>query len=263
MRLVRLLVGIIALSGIFADAQMPRAEVADCAGVVVDDNGVPVPSAEVTLKDAAGHSYRTETDAAGRFAFHNLSSGDYQAEARKAGFFLLAGQAVTLHAGGNELSLLLNHEQEVREKVQVTVPGNQIDTQDTTERSTLTARDIRDIPVPNTHILQQSLVALPEIVEDHSDNLHVGGARSGETQYIMAGFEIGDPVSGALTSRFNVAAARGVAVQTGRIGSGYAHSGAGILSLETFDGDDRWRFGTTNRSEERRVGKECDSRWGQ
>src|SRR5205823_13901305 len=83
MRLVRLLVGIIALSGIFADAQMPRAEVADCAGVVVDDNGVPVPSAEVTLKDAAGHSYRTETDAAGRFAFHNLSSGDYQAEARK------------------------------------------------------------------------------------------------------------------------------------------------------------------------------------
>jgi len=246
MRLVRLLVGIIALSGIFADAQMPRAEVADCAGVVVDDNGVPVPSAEVTLKDAAGHSYRTETDAAGRFAFHNLSSGDYQAEARKAGFFLLAGQAVTLHAGGNELSLLLNHEQEVREKVQVTVPGNQIDTQDTTERSTLTARDIRDIPVPNTHILQQSLVALPEIVEDHSDNLHVGGARSGETQYIMDGFEIGDPVSGALTSRFNVDATRGVEVQAANISTAYPHSGASILSLETFDGDDRWRFGTTN-----------------
>src|SRR5437879_7585102 len=246
MRLVRLLVGIIALSGIFADAQMPRAEVADCAGVVVNDNGVPVPSAEVTLKDAAGHSYRTETDAAGRFAFHNLSSGDYQAEARKAGFFLLAGQAVTLHAGGNELSLLLNHEQEVREKVQVTVPGNQIDTQDTTERSSLSARDIRDIPVPNTHILQQSLVALPEIVQDHQDNLHVAGARSGETQYLLDGFEIGDPVSGALTSRFNVDATRAVEVQTGRIGSGYAHSGAGILNLETPDGDDRWRFGTTN-----------------
>src|SRR6266566_4857881 len=102
MRLVRLLVGIIALSGIFADAQMPRAEVADCAGVVVDDNGVPVPSAEVTLKDAAGHSYRTETGAAGRFAFQTLSPADCQAEARKVGFFERAGEAARLQGGGNE-----------------------------------------------------------------------------------------------------------------------------------------------------------------
>src|SRR5438445_12902240 len=99
MRLVRLLVGIIALSGIFADAQMPRAEVADCAGVVVADNGVPVPSAAVTLKDAAGHSYRTEPDAARRFAFHNLSSRHYQAEARAEGDLLLAVQALAQHAG--------------------------------------------------------------------------------------------------------------------------------------------------------------------
>ena len=246
MRLVRLSVGIIALSGIFAGAQIHRAELADCMGVVVDENGVPVPSAEVALKDAAGHSYRTESDAAGRFAFRNLSSGDYQAEARKEGFFLLTGQAVTLHAGSNELSLLLNHEQEVREKVQVSAPSNQIDTLDTTERATLTARDIRDIPVPNTHALQQSLVALPEIVEDHGDNLHVAGARSSETQYIMDGFEIGDPLSGALTSRFNVDATRGAEVQAANISAGYPHSGASILSLETFDGDDRWRFGTTN-----------------
>jgi hypothetical protein len=35
-------------------------------------------------------------------------------------------------------------------------------------------------------------------------------------------------------------------MQTGRIGAGYAHSGANVLSLETLDGDDKWRFGTTN-----------------
>jgi hypothetical protein len=43
-----------------------------------------------------------------------------------------------------------------------------------------------------------------------------------------------------------VDAARLTEVQTGRIGAGYSHSGASILSLETPDGDDRWRFGTTN-----------------
>lgn len=246
MRLVPMLVGMITLCGVLNGSLIRAAEVADCTGVVVDENGVPVPSAEVTLEDPAGHAYRTKTDAAGRFAFHNLPSAEYKTEVRKEGFFLLTGQAVTLHAGTNELSLLVNHEHEVREKVQVTAPSESIDTQDSTARSTLTARDIRDIPVPNTHLLRQSLVALPEIVEDHRDSLHVAGARSGDTQYIMDGFEIGDPVSGELTSRFNVDATRGVEVQEGNISAAYPHSGASILSLDTPDGDDRWRFGTTN-----------------
>ena len=246
MRFARFVAGILILYGIFAAGQARAAELADCRGIVLDENGVPVAAAQVKLDDSAGHSYRTETDLAGRFVIHNLSAGDYQVEVRKKGFFVLSGQPVTLHEGGNEVSLVLNHEQEVREKVQVTASSNQIDTQDTSQRSTLSAQEIRDIPVPNSHVLQESLATLPEVVQDNRDNLHVAGARSGETQYLLDGFEIGDPVSGALTSRFNIDATRAAEVQTGRIDASYPHSGANILSLATPDGDDRWRFGTTN-----------------
>jgi hypothetical protein len=246
MRIVRLFIASLLLHSILAFAGIQAAESADCTGLVLDENGVPVGAAQVKLEDAAGNAHRTETNGTGRFTFHNLPPGDYKAEARKEGFFVLKGQAVTLHAGTNELSLVLNHEQEIREQVQVTASSNQIETQDTSQRSALTARDIRDIPVPSPHVLQQSLVALPEIVQDNRNNLHVAGARPGDTQYLLDGFEVGDPVSGALTSRFNVDAARAAEVQTGRVGAAYAHSGASILSLETPDGDDRWRFGTTN-----------------
>jgi hypothetical protein len=246
MQFARLLAGILIFHGFFAAGQTRAADSADCRGIVLDENGVPVVAAQVSLEDSDGHAYRTETDLAGRFAIHNLSSGDYKAEVRKKGFFVLSGQTVSLHVGANEVSLVLNHEQEVREKVQVTAPSNQIDTQDTTQRSTLSAQEIRDIPVPSSHVLQQSLVALPEIVQDNRANLHVAGARSGETQYLLDGFEIGDPVSGALTSRFNIDATRAAEVQTGRIDASNPHSGANILSLVTPDGDDRWRFGTTN-----------------
>jgi carboxypeptidase family protein len=246
MRAVRLFAALVGYCIFFLCISSQAADFADCSGIVLDENGVPIAAAQVKFEDAAGHSYRAETNATGRFALHNLSAGDYKAEVRKEGFFVLAGQAVSLHAGNNELSLVLNHEQEVREKVQVTAPSHQIDTQDTSERSALSARDIRDIPVPNSHVLAESLVALPEIVQDHVDNLHVAGARSGETQYLLDGFEIGNPVNGALTSRFNIDATRAAEVQTGRIGAAYPHSGASILSLVTPDGDDRWRFGTTN-----------------
>src|SRR5438874_11571470 len=241
-----LLAGMLMVQGVFATEKAQAADSADCRGVVLDENGVPVVAAQVKLEDSDGHAYRTETDLAGRFAIHNVSSGDYKAEVHKKGFIGLSGETVSLHAGNNQLSLVLNHEQEVRKKATVTAPSNPIATQDTPQRSSLSSQEIRDVPVPSSHVLQESLVALPEIVRDNGANLHVSGARSGETQYLLDGFEIGDPVSGALTSRFNIDATRAAEVQNGRIDASYPHSGANILSLVTPDGDDRWRFGTTN-----------------
>jgi hypothetical protein len=242
----RLCAAVFAFLIIFAVVEVQASDSAECSVVVLDENSVPVGAAKIRLENDSGREFRAETNDAGRFTFQNLPAGDYKVEVRKEGFFLLTDFAITLHTGNNELSLTLNHAQELHEQVQVTVRPDQIDPQETSQRSTLTARDIRDIPVPNTHVLQQSLIALPEIVQDHQDNIHVAGARSGETQYLLDGFEIGDPVNGALTSRFNVDATRAAVVQTGRFGAGYAHTGANILSLETPDGDDRWRFETTN-----------------
>src|ERR1051326_3882577 len=220
---------------------------AECVGVVVDENGVPIPAAKVTLQIANGTTtFRTESDGAGRFRLHNLTVGDYKVETRKEGFFLLSGEVMTVRAGINEVTFTLRHAEEVREKVQVTAQANQIDTQDTTQRETITAREIRDIPVPNSHILRDSLIAMPEVVQDNVGGLHIAGARSGETQYLLDGFEVGDPINNTMSARFNVDAARTAEVQSGRIGGGYAHSGASVLNLETPDGDDKWRFGTTN-----------------
>ncbi|HKW56682.1 MAG TPA: carboxypeptidase regulatory-like domain-containing protein [Candidatus Acidoferrum sp.] len=227
-------------------ASSRAAESAGCTGLVVDENGVPLPAAQISLTNATGQMIRAETDGAGRFIMKKLAAGDYKVEVRKEGFFVLAGRTVTLRAGSNELTFTLNHAEEVHTQVQVTAPANQIDPQDTVQRSTLTNRAIRDIPVANSHVLNESLVALPEIVQDHLSNIHVAGARSGETQYLLDGFEIGDPANNQLTSRFNIDATRAAEVQTGRFGSEYAHSGASVLSLETPDGDDKWRFGTTN-----------------
>jgi Carboxypeptidase regulatory-like domain/TonB dependent receptor len=242
----RLFAVALACLGILAPFRLCAADTADCTGVVLDENSVPIAAARITLERANEPPRVVETDGAGRFTLHNLPVGDYKAEIRKEGFFLVSGQPIALHAGVNEITFTLNHAYEVHEQVQVAAPATQIDTQDTTERDTLTAQDIRDIPVPSTHVLQQSLIAMPEIVQDNLDNLHIAGARSADAQYLLDGFEIGDPASGALTSRFNVDATRAAEVQTGGIGAEYAHSGAGILSLVTPDGDDRWRFGTTD-----------------
>ncbi|MGC0774966.1 MAG: carboxypeptidase-like regulatory domain-containing protein, partial [Candidatus Acidiferrum sp.] len=246
MGIVRLLIFAAVSLSVFVSLPTRAADSAVCSGFVVDENTVPVASALIKLEYNAGHIYRTETDGAGRFAFRNLPTGEYKLEVRKEGYFVIVNRSVTLQPGTNEFSLTLNHAEELHQQVQVTAPANQIDPQDTAQRNTLTSRDILNVPVPSPHVLAQSLVALPEITQDHQNNLHIAGARSGETQYLLDGFEIGDPVNGSLTARFNVDATRAAEVQTSGFGAGYAHAGANILSLETPDGDDRWRFGTTN-----------------
>src|SRR6266478_146260 len=233
------------LCGITA-AKISATDSADCAGVIVDENGVPIAAAKISLKSSTTQTFRAETDGAGRFVLRNIPADDYKVEARKEGFFVLAGQTITLRSGSNDVTLTLKHAEELHEQVQVTAVANQIDTQDTAQRESITAREIRDIPVPNSHVLKESLTALPEVVRDNAGSLHIAGARSGETQYLLDGFEIGDPVNNALGARFNVDATRSAEVQTSRIGAGYAHSGASVLNLETPDGDDKWRFGTTN-----------------
>src|SRR5260370_10316523 len=233
------------LCGITA-AKISADDSADCAGVIVDENNVPIAAAKISLQSSAGQSYRGRPDGSGRFLLRNLPAGDYKVEALKEGFLVLGGQAIPLRPGSNDVTLTLKHAEEWAEQVQVTAAANQIDTQDTAQKETLTAREIRDIPVPNSHILQESLTALPEVVRDNAGGLHIAGARSRETQYLLDGFEIGDPVNNTLSARFNVDATRAAEVQTGRIGAGYAHSGASVLSLETPDGDDKWRVGTPN-----------------
>ncbi len=219
---------------------------AQVRGSVVDENGVPVAGVEVSVRAAPGETRIAYTDPAGRFEFPFLTPGVAHLTLGKAGFFRLADHPVELKEGANELSFTLAHETEVHEKVEVVSSASRVDAQETAHQETLLAHEIRDIPVPSTHDLKNSLPALPGIVRDTAAQLHIAGARVGEAQMQLDGFEIGNPATGELDARLAVDTVRAVEVQSGRYSAQYAHAGAGVLGLESVAGDDRWRFGTTN-----------------
>ncbi len=238
---IRWHIGLLAMA-VAAGAAPP----AQLRGSVVDENGLPVARVEIIVRAPDGPTLTTYTDEAGRFELPSLSAGESRVSLSKAGFFRLTGQAVQLREGFNEISFTLSHEFEVHEKVDVFSSSNRVEPQETAHQATLVAHEIRDIPVPGTHVLQNSLPALPGVLRDNSGQLHIAGARAGETQFLLDGFEIGDPANGDLSARVNVDALRSLEVESGRYAAAYAHAGAGVLSLDTAVGEDRWRFGTTN-----------------
>jgi len=247
MAIRRVCVNVLWLMGLLAlVAAAGAAPPAQLRGSVVDENRLPVSRVEVVVRAPGGQTLTAHTDEAGRFELPSLNAGESQVSLSKAGFFRLVGQPVQLREGLNEISFTLNHEFEVHEKVDVFSSSDRVEPEETAHQAALVAHEIRDIPVPSTHTLQSSLLALPGVLRDTSGQLHVAGARVGETLLLLDGFEIGDPATGNLSARVNVDTLRTVKVESGRYAAAYAHAGAGVLSLDTALGEDRWRFGTTN-----------------
>jgi len=168
---------------------------------VTDENGLPVAAAQVTLAVSGGLTLSAVTDDAGYFSIPNLSPGEYAVRIEKRDYFLLAEQKIDLRPDSGEFSFTLNHVQEVHETVDVTAPENTIDPTTTQSTASLTNKEIIDIPVASSHDLLQSLVAMPQVLRDASDQLHIAGANNTEVQYLLDGVEIGDPASNGLTSR--------------------------------------------------------------
>ncbi len=224
----------------------PQGAPADLRVEVVDENGLPVPRVEIVVHLGSGTPQTIYTDTAGRFEVHAISPSQVHLSLSKPGFFRIDDRVLDLAPGPNEVTLTLNHETELQEKLEVKSEPVQIDPDTTSHQESLVEHEILNTPVPSSHDLQQSLRTIPQVVADVSGRLHVAGARQGQTEVLLDGFEINDPANGSFTSRVNVDAVRNVTIETGGYGAQYAHASAGILALDTQSGDDRWRFGITN-----------------
>jgi hypothetical protein len=216
------------------------------SGSIVDENGVPVSGVQITVKSRTGSAQQAYSDDTGHFEVMVPTPGEYLVSLSKPDYFRLTDRPVPLQEGANEVSFTLSHEFEVHESVEVRSSTKQIEPLQAEHQETMDAQDILDIPTYSTHDLTAYLPMIAGVVQDNSGGIHVAGGRSGDAEYLLDGFEIGDPVSGQLTSRLDIDSVREVQVASGRYGAQYAHAGGAVMELRTYVGDDRWRFGTTD-----------------
>jgi len=214
-------------------------------GIVEDERKQPVASVQVTLHSAAGMQ-RTTTDDLGKFQFDSLPSDDYRLDFDKADFFRLADYAVTMAGEPIEITVTINHEFEIRSQLDVVSTPYEVVPEQTRHQEELVAREIREDPTPSSHTLQNSLTAIPAVIQDNNGLLHVAGGRQEDTLYMLDGFQLNNPATGLFDARINVDGVRTADVTTGRYGSQYINAGASVLALETESGTDRSRFRTTN-----------------
>lgn len=230
---------------------LPQGTTAELAGQVFDEDGLPVARAEVNAHWSASAAVTVYSDAEGKFQIAPIdlaSSSDdtISLSLSKPGFFRIENQTHELQPGPNKVTLTLNHEDEFQENVEVRSSPSQVDPNTTSHEENVVQHEILNTPVPSSQDLQQSLILMPNVLMDASGRVHIAGARQGQTEVVLDGFEISDPSGQTLTPRLNVDAVQAATVETGGYGAQYAHAGAGVLMLDTKAGDDKWRFDATN-----------------
>ncbi len=208
---------------------------------VTDENGVAVPSARVELQPPPpALALRCETDFAGRCEFNNLPSGTYEVRTEKTGFYAMVQSGVQI--SGANVDLILSHQQEAHEVVNVTESAPAIDPGQIATKEELSSTEIIDIPYPGFHDYRNALIFVPGVTPDGFGLLHVSGAETYQTLVILDGFNVTQPTNGQLAVRTSVDSFRSIQITPSREPAEYGKGSGGVLALNTRMGDDHFHF---------------------
>jgi len=213
---------------------------------VTDENGVAVPSALVLLQTGASSLLRCETDFAGHCTLANLSGASYQLRVEKQGFYAAMLPLVQQVTQTRNVEVVLHHQQELREVVNVAESPPTIDPAQVSSKEEITGLQIIDVPYPATHDYRNALNFIPGVVQDSSGQPHVAGAETYQTLTLLDGFNVTQPANGLLLVRVSTDAFRSIAVEPSRVPAEDGKGPGGVLSLNTGIGDDHYHFLTTN-----------------
>jgi hypothetical protein len=210
---------------------------------VIDENGVPVPDARVSISESGHTVLQLQTDYAGRCTYPFQPSA-YQIQVDKPGFY----QAIATHTDAHleKVEVVLAHEQIVRQQVNVVASPAGIDPEETAGESVMNLPEIVNVPYQPSRDIRYLLPYNPGVVQDPSGQVHLAGSQTYAALDLLDGFDIRSPVSGILALRVSPDAVRSLTTQTTRYPVEFGRATGGVIAFFTGMGDNKFRFNATD-----------------
>ena len=217
------------------------------SGRVVDETGAGIAGARVTAR-APEEAYRSRHRPIWPAISHLAvpAAGEYELRVEREGFYVFTGHNQRFDEAQSQFVVTLNHQQEFPEKVEVKDSPPGIDPQQPADRRELNNTEIQAVPYAAPQDYRNALQLLNGVVADNSGRFHFNGAAASQTNYTLDGFNISNPVTGALDTRINIDTVQSMEVLDSRYSADNGRGSGGVLNLTTKIGDDHWRFIGTN-----------------
>ncbi|MGA7339127.1 MAG: hypothetical protein WBE72_06230 [Terracidiphilus sp.] len=225
-------------------AGQPRAARTPVLLTAVDENGVAIPGALITIVEPGLEPVRLWTDYAGHCTFTPRQDAAYHVRAEKPGFY--QAEMSGIEARQNSVKVVLAHEQIVREQVNVTASTAGIDTEQPSDQFTMNTPEIVNIPYQTSRDIRYLLPFYPGVVQDATEQIHVAGSETWETLDTLDGFDIRSPEEGTLDMRVSADAVRSIDAETTRYPVEFGRATGGVMAFYTGMGDNKFRFNATD-----------------
>jgi hypothetical protein len=236
--------GLLLLLGAAIAGGQPEAANSPVTISVADENGAAVAGARVTIVEPGTEPAQLWTDYAGNCRYTLRQREPYEIAVEKAGFYKADESGIDPNQ--SSVKVALEHEQIVREQVNVTASAPGIDIQQVGDQSTMNTPEIVNIPYPTSHDIRNLLPFNPGVVPDATGQVHVAGSETWETLDTMDGFDIRSPLGGTLSLRVSADAVRTIDAETTRYPVEFGRATGGVIAFYTGMGDNKFRFNATN-----------------
>jgi hypothetical protein len=213
---------------------------------VVDEDGAPLANARISAQLAPMMPFTVETGPTGTFTLDLPVPGTYLVTVQRTGFFQLTDRPVEVDGTGREVTLVLNPNREVFQSVNVGESSSPFDPAQTERVQRLSGTEVNDIPYPATQSFKNSLRLIPGVIQDPAAGVHFHGGAEYQTQYILDGFDITDPITGHFDTTLAVEGIRAVDVISSRESAQYGRGSAGTMAVHVENGTDQFHFTATN-----------------
>ena len=236
--------GLLLLLGAAIAGGQPEAANSPVTISVADENGAAVAGARVTIVEPGTEPAQLWTDYAGNCRYTLRQREPYEIAVEKAGFYKADESGIDPNQ--SSVKVALEHEQIVREQVNVTASAPGIDIQQVGDQSTMNTPEIVNIPYPTSHDIRNLLPFNPGVVPDATGQIHVAGSETWETLDTLDGFDIRSPLGGTLSLRVSADAVRTIDAETTRYPVEFGRATGGVIAFYTGMGDNKFRFNATN-----------------
>ncbi|HEY1807864.1 MAG TPA: hypothetical protein VGG42_04835 [Acidobacteriaceae bacterium] len=210
----------------------------------VDQNGVLVPSAQVTIQEPGVPAFRTITDYDGRCSWALRQSTPYSIRVEKQGFYQTTENNISPDL--KSIRVVLTHQEILQQEVNVHASTPGLDTEQISNKITLAVPEIINIPFPTNRDIRNLLPFTPSVVPDQYGQMHVAGGSAYMTLDTLDGFDIRSPITGNFDLRVSTDAVRSIDTETTRYPVEYGRSTGGVIAFTTGTGDNKFRYDATN-----------------
>jgi hypothetical protein len=207
---------------------------------ILDNEGNPIPEARISVLLEGRPLFSATSDTKGLAHIQGIPSGSYQVVAEKTAFFP-ASHPMDLDGLESAVEFTLSPKPVGSEKVEVRADAPGSAQQSATSSTTLQRDEIKSLPNrPAT--VADALPLVPGVVRSADGQIVIDGGGEHKSAFLVNGTDVTEPATGRFGITVPVDSVESLDVLKTPFLAEYGRFTAGVVSVETRRGAERWHF---------------------